>query len=148
MSGKPLEKKILIVEDELSVLKVMADLMELEGYQVVTASDGEKALELVRTNCFDFIICDVRMPQFSGKIFYQEIQNFRPSLKNRIAFVTGDVVSSDTLDWLEGAGVPYLYKPFRMNDLGRIVKESLGEIDGGENRNDTAVNARGPERLR
>jgi len=121
-------ERILIVEDEPLVLNLMAEAIGMDGYLVVTAQNGQKALGLIRKMHFDLVICDVKMPGCDGEAFYDEIQRTCPQLKERIAFVTGDVVSPRTQEFLESCGAPYLLKPFRLNDLRRIVAESLERL--------------------
>ena len=130
MARSQVRKRILIVEDEPSVLNLMAQAMGMEGYLVVTAQNGQKALALIRDMHVDFIICDVKMPDCDGEAFYDEIQRVRPQLGGRIAFMTGDTVSPRTVTFLERSGAPYLLKPFNLSDLRRVVAKSLEKNRG------------------
>jgi len=125
MERSPVRKRILIVEDEPSVLNLMAQAMGMEGYLVLTAQNGQKALAVIRDMHVDFIICDVKMPDCNGEAFYDEVQRVRPQLRERIAFMTGDTVSPQTLTFLERSGAPYLLKPFNLSDLRKLVAKSL-----------------------
>jgi len=118
-------KRILVVEDEPLVLNLVAQTMGMEGYLVLTAQNGQKALNLIRDIHVDFIICDVKMPDCDGEVFYDEVQKARPQLRGRIAFMTGDTVSPRTVSFLEKSGAPYLLKPFNLSDLRRVVAETL-----------------------
>ena len=120
-----MRKRILIVEDEPSVLNLMAQAMGMEGYLVLTAQNGQKALAVIRDMHVDFIICDVKMPDCNGEAFYDEVQRVRPQLRERIAFMTGDTVSPRTVTFLERSGAPYLLKPFNLSDLRKLVAKSL-----------------------
>ena len=59
-------KKILVVEDELNMLKGLQDNLEFEGYEVDTAEDGKKGLEMIKSNKYDLILLDVMLPHISG----------------------------------------------------------------------------------
>ena len=128
-------ERILIVEDEPSVLDLIVQVMEMEGYEVVSARNGHDALALIRETAFDFIICDVKMPDLSGEAFYEEVERGYPRLRRRIAFVTGDTFSSESIEFLDRTGAPYLLKPFNLTDLKKMVAESLERIrrQGEEN---------------
>ena len=125
MERSHVRKRILIVEDEPSVLNLMAQAMGMEGYLVLTAQNGQKALAVIRDMHVDFIICDVKMPDCNGEAFYDEVQRVRPQLRERIVFMTGDTVSPGTVRFLERSGAPYLLKPFNLSDLRKVVAESL-----------------------
>ena len=114
---------ILIVEDEPSVLSLMVRVMKMEGYHVVAARNGREAFDCVRDTVFDFIMCDIKMPDFNVEAFYGEIQKTYPQLTRHIAFVTGDSVSPQTVDFLNKTGAPYLLKPFSLFDLKKLVAD-------------------------
>lgn len=57
---------ILVVDDELSMREFLKILLEKEGFQAVTAPDGEKALKAIETQTFDLVISDIRMPGLGG----------------------------------------------------------------------------------
>lgn len=119
------KKRLLIVEDELPVLNLMIRVMKSEGYEVEGARNGQDAFDRIREKPFDLIICDVKMPDFDVEAFHEEIQREHPVLQGRIAFVTGDTASSETAEFLDKAGAPYLLKPFDLYDLKKIVNELL-----------------------
>src|SRR5262245_11660876 len=62
----PAVNRILVVEDEESLRMLLSSLLEEEGYEVVTATDGETALQMLVDSNFDLAICDVRMPKIDG----------------------------------------------------------------------------------
>ena len=61
-----MKKKILVVEDQLDMLMGLKDNLEFEGYEVITAVDGLKGLELARTEKPDLIILDIMLPKMDG----------------------------------------------------------------------------------
>ncbi len=70
---------------------------------------------------FRSIITDLRMPNASGREFYEALQRDRPELIKRIVFSTGDTVRDDTLEFLEAQGRPCLQKPFSLVELRQVL---------------------------
>jgi len=70
---------------------------------------------------FDVIITDLRMPDMSGREFYDALRRDRPELIRRIVFSTGDTVRGDTLEFLEAQGRPCLQKPFSLVELRQVL---------------------------
>jgi CheY-like chemotaxis protein len=62
----PAEKTVLVVDDDLTMREGMADLLRYQGYQVLTAADGEEALQVVRAQKPDLVVLDVVMPRLDG----------------------------------------------------------------------------------
>lgn len=117
---------VLLVEDEHALATAVEDGLVDAGLQVDYAGDGEEALARVREKTYDAIICDLKMPRLDGMSFYRAIASATPALSRRIIFVTGDVADADAGRFLEESGCRWLAKPFRLTDLLRAVRETLG----------------------
>jgi len=109
--------RILVVDDEMSIQEVFVDLLTQAGHHVDTASDVPEALSKIATGAHDLIIADMKMPNGTGLDIYTAILEMRPHLARRIIFITGDVTSDETLDFLRETGNELLLKPC---DLGEI----------------------------
>ena len=72
------------------------------------------------------MICDLKMPHLDGRAFYKALTDAGNPLQRRLIFVTGDTMSPHTLDFLESSGVPYLAKPFLVDELKQIVHQASG----------------------
>jgi CheY-like chemotaxis protein len=83
------------------------------------------ALEKLDQRIYDLILCDLRMPELDGPGLYREVEQHCPPLLQRIVFLTGDTLSSETRVFLDGADMPYLSKPFRAADVRRVVQQRL-----------------------
>jgi two-component system NtrC family sensor kinase len=118
--------RILVVEDEPTVAQLIADILSEEGHLVDTVLDSRGALDLVRTRRYDLVICDLRMPHLGGRAFYQQLAIDESPLQHRLIFVTGDTLAPRTLDFLHKCGLPYLAKPFLVEELKDIVARGLG----------------------
>ena len=117
---------ILVVEDEARLASAVIEALRDAGYIVQHAPDGEEALEKVKGEPFDLVICDLKMPRMDGQSFYRAVSAAVPTLSKRVIFVTGDVAGTDAEAFLEESGCMWLAKPFRLGDLLRAVRELLG----------------------
>jgi two-component system, NtrC family, sensor kinase len=109
--------RILIVDDEISVLDVLTLALQRKGYSVETASDGTKALARLYRNPYDVIVCDIRMPELNGPDFYWQIQEKDPDLAKRVIFTTGDMLNPATRRFIDETGNQLLAKPFGLEEL-------------------------------
>jgi CheY-like chemotaxis protein len=83
------------------------------------------ALEMLSREAFDLIISDTKMPTMDGESFYAELARVHPRLRERIIFLTGDVMSREKLEFLERTGAPYLTKPCDLDEIRRTVRRVL-----------------------
>ena len=127
VSVKPIRgARVLLVEDERSLAAVVVEALETAGLTVDHAGDGEEALARLRQNSYDVIVCDLKMPRVDGMTLYRAIAATTPALARRVIFVTGDVAGTDAERFLEDSGCRWLAKPFRLGELLRAVRETLG----------------------
>jgi two-component system, NtrC family, sensor kinase len=123
-------EKVLVVEDEPTVAQLIEDVLGEQGHTVETYLDGREGLRHALNERYDLVICDLKMPHVDGRMFYQELVRHHSPLQNRIVFITGDVLASRSMDFLESSGLPYLAKPFQVEDLTAAVSHALGELHG------------------
>jgi two-component system NtrC family sensor kinase len=116
---------ILVVEDETKLASAVVDALRDAGYIVQHAVDGVEALAKVKSEAFDLVICDLKMPRLDGKAFYRELASATPALARHVIFVTGDVAGTDAEQFLQESGCQWLAKPFRLGDLLRAVRDGL-----------------------
>lgn len=118
---------ILLIEDERSVMQFMRMALERSGYFCTAASSAAEGIKLLEKSRFRGIISDMRTPGgASGADVHEWIVSHRPELKGRLLFITGDTVNEDTMKALAGTGVPYIEKPFRVQELIAIVEKLFG----------------------
>jgi two-component system NtrC family sensor kinase len=122
----PSGTRALVVEDEVALGEAVADALKDEGFLVDRAADGEEALGLVATQPYDVIICDLKMPKLDGPAFFRKLSLAMPQLARRVVFMTGDVAGTEAEQFLEESGCRWVAKPFRLRDLVRVAKETLG----------------------
>jgi signal transduction histidine kinase len=116
---------VLVVEDEAPLAAAVTDALRDAGYVVDHAADGEEALDRVKDQSFDLVVCDLKMPRVDGQSFYRSLAEAAPGLATRVLFVTGDVAGTDAETFLKESGCRWLEKPFRLGDLLRAVREEL-----------------------
>ena len=118
--------RVLLVDDEFSIRTAMRRYFSRRGWSVTEAPDGASAQRLLDPsagNVFDVVICDLRMPRFSGSDLYRWLARNRPEAVERLVFSSGDVISPEAATFLGQAHRPVLPKPFDLGELGRIVDE-------------------------
>jgi two-component system NtrC family sensor kinase len=118
-------ERILVIEDEPAVASLIADVLREQGHQVDVALDSREGMALMAGKSYALVLCDLRMPHLSGRDLFEESRRRHHSLCRRFVFVTGDVLSSDTAQFLKSSGVPYLAKPFLIGELKAIVQQAL-----------------------
>jgi signal transduction histidine kinase/CheY-like chemotaxis protein len=117
--------RVLVVEDEPTVARLIADVLEDEGMQVEVLLDGREALQRAARQTFDLVICDMKMPGLDGQHFYKFLKRSGNPLRERFLFVTGDIVAAQTREFLERNRVPHVAKPFLVEELTEKVRGVL-----------------------
>jgi signal transduction histidine kinase len=117
MVTHPSELQVLIVDDEPMIRQVLSRMIEDKGYKTETADNAGKAIEMIQNHYFDVILADVRMPGMNGYEFYDRVKEIKEQLANRIIFVTGDVLNTETTEFIENNNVLFLAKPFSQDKL-------------------------------
>ena len=116
-----MNEKIMVVDDDKDIREVIQVLLSSEGYEVIEASNGREALELVDDDT-DLIILDVMMPEMNG---YQACVLLREKTNAPILFLTAKGQDSDKTLGFSSGGDDYLTKPFSYNELNGRVKALL-----------------------
>ena len=117
--------RILVVEDESTVAQLIVDVLREEGHQVEAAADSQDGLTRISRNRYDLVICDLRMPRLDGPGFYEALVSAGSRMQSRILFITGDTLAPRTLEFLEPRSLPYLAKPFLVEELMLAVNRML-----------------------
>ena len=121
---------LLLIEDERSVLDFIRTALERNGYALRTASSAAEGIRALEAGRFGGIISDMRTPGgASGADVHAWIVANRPELKERMLFITGDTVNENTMKALQSTGVPYIEKPFRVQELINTVERIFGKAE-------------------
>jgi len=119
--------RILVVDDEPIILELLTEVLSKEGHEVETMDSGNDALERLRSEDYDVILLDIKLPGMSGIEIYKQLQKRATSLARRVVFITGDVMSRDTTVFLSGTSAPYIAKPFDTEQLKKKIDRILTE---------------------
>jgi len=122
-------QRILVVDDEPVVAHLIADALRQQGHAVQVHTDSRRALATACREPFQLIICDIRMPELDGPGFHRLLTQRQPGLARRVLFTTGDTLARETLDFLEHARLPYLAKPFHVEELRSVVTDLLQDLE-------------------
>ncbi len=122
-SGAP--ARILVVDDDPLIIRLIMDTLNVEGYEVDSAENGVAALEKVRHARFDLILSDLHMPQLDGVGLYRALTERTDRPLTKFIFLTGSVGSSELHRFLNETGLPLLRKPLNLAELQRVVREAL-----------------------
>jgi CheY-like chemotaxis protein len=112
---------ILVIDDEPTIRKTVGRLLERAGYRVRSAATGAEALDLVRGEHFDAVICDLHLAGISGASLCEQIWLAAPELAGHLIVSSGDLTGEGVDQLVERAGVPPISKPFTGADLLRAV---------------------------
>ena len=119
--------KGLVIDDDLNIVNMISTYLEDQGCEISTATDMKMALNILEALTsieeFDFIICDIKMPEVSGIDFYHIVEKKWPVLKNRIIFSTGDILCDATRAFIASALNPCIEKPFNFIDLKEVINK-------------------------
>jgi len=128
-SEGPVAKLILIVEDDLDVSRLLAEILEAEGYRTATAANGCEALNHLRKNSHypDLILLDMMMPVMDGWKFREEQQKLPALASIPVVTVTADGDARGKAASIQAAG--YLSKPLQIDSLLDEVERICGLPD-------------------
>ena len=116
------KKKILVVDDDPAILRLLSTNLKARGYKVITATDGEEALETVQKDFIDLIILDIMMPKVDGVQVCRRIREWS-DIPIIILSARGD--EKDKVKCLELGADDYLTKPFGIAELMARVKTAF-----------------------
>lgn len=113
----PRKKCVLIVDDDLELSAIYRHLLETFNYEVRTAANGAEALTQLLRRDVDAIICDLRMSELEGDLFYNALERAKPHLCNRFIFLTGVADDPKYHSFLSQVKSPVLHKPVHPEQL-------------------------------
>jgi two-component system response regulator PilR (NtrC family) len=115
--------RVLLVDDEPSILSVLTALLKAEGYDVVPALGGEKARDLMRSESFDLMISDIRMNPVNGMELMRQAHDERPQMPVIMLTAFGSVETA--IEALKLGAFDYVTKPFKVDELLITVRRAL-----------------------
>lgn len=119
------KKKILLADDEPDILIILKRYLELEGYDVTTASNGKEAIEKIRSNIFDLLMLDVMMPAING---WEVCKKIREDIRTKdvpVIILTARSQNVDALMSFECGADEYVTKPFDYPSMSITIKKLI-----------------------
>ncbi|HCN78944.1 MAG TPA: hypothetical protein DIT13_17345 [Verrucomicrobiales bacterium] len=121
----PMPRKILIIEDQATMRRNVALMLQLEGHTALTAANGIEGIETARRERPDLILCDVMMPEMDGHAVLRALHEDETLRGTPFVFLTAKGDKSDVSEGLGLGADSYLTKPVSREDLLSTVNEHL-----------------------
>jgi two-component system response regulator AtoC len=115
--------KILVVDDELNMRLVLKALLNKEGYEVVTASDGLEALKVLKIDDVNVIVTDLKMPRLDGLGLLERVIREYPSTP--VIMITAHGTIATAVDALKKGAFDYITKPFEKDELKSVIHKAI-----------------------
>ncbi len=131
MENKPAEAKkrhVLIVEDEVELALSFKELLEAHGFSVHTAPTGVIALKHIQNKEVDAVICDLKLPQLEGDMFYVTVEKTKPEVCDRFIFVTGMADNPKFQPFINKMKGRVLFKPVRVEQVLEALNELFARV--------------------
>jgi len=116
-------KRILIVEDEVNSLKVLSAALKKEKYEVHTATSGEDALELMKSEEVDLILSDYKLPGITGEDLLDRVKELRPEMP--VVLITAYGTIERAVNAMRKGAYTYLTKPVNLSILVNVLRDAL-----------------------
>src|SRR5579871_1228934 len=115
--------KVLLIEDDPGIVVTLRRLLSEEGHQVEIETRGDNGLERARTQSFDVVITDMKLPGLNGLELVRELHQARPLLP--IILVTAHGTTETAIEATKSGAYDYLVKPFEMPELIELVEQAV-----------------------
>jgi len=115
--------RILVVDDDESVRKVLSLILEEEGYVVDTAENGKEAIEKSESKCYNLALIDIRLPDMKGTKLLTAMKETTPKMAKII--ITGYPTLKNAIETVNKGADAYILKPFNMDNILETIKEQL-----------------------
>jgi DNA-binding NtrC family response regulator len=119
--------KLLIADDEKNISEGLRMILEEEGYETETATDGDAAWELVKTGEFALVLADLRMPGLDGLELFARMR--ANSIDTEIIVITGDNTAAPAVEAMRNGAYDYMTKPLEVERLKALIPKALDKYD-------------------
>jgi len=120
-----MDKKILVVDDDIESSKIIGEVLSKEGYSAIISTNGKEAIDTGKKTFFDVVITDIRMTGINGLEVLRNFKQFSP--KTRVIVMTAFASLDTAIKAMEAGAFDYISKPFRIEQILTTVKEALNQ---------------------
>ena len=120
---------VLVIDDEPGFASGLARVLRRAGCTVDIVANGRLALQQLQAQCYDVVLCDLRMPGLDGPDFYALLSRQHATLRQRVIFLTGDTLGADSTAFLEQSGQPWVYKPCSAAAIRNAIQQLLHAVE-------------------
>jgi len=113
--------RLLIIDDEDAITRSMERLLRRD-HVVRALPSARQALELVQRERFDLILCDLHMPDFTGREFWEQVHELMPGQDHHIAFMTAGILNSGMMEFTRTVSCPVVEKPLLPEDVDQLLR--------------------------
>ena len=120
------DMKILMADDDQGTREVLEDFLKKRGYYIKTAKDGLEALKKARSEKFDIVVADLKMPGAGGIDVLKSCKQLDPDIL--VILITGYASLETTLTAIKEGAYDYITKPFRLEEMEIIIKNAAERV--------------------
>lgn len=120
-------KKVLLIEDDLSLRENTSELLELSGYEVVTASNGKLGVEVAKKQMPHIIVCDIMMPEMDGYGVLRELSSYEGTKHIPFIFLSAKTEHKEIRKGMDLGADDYITKPFEEEELMSAIESRLAK---------------------
>jgi len=115
-------KHILIIDDEENLRHMLSVMLTRQGYQVDSAANGVEGLDIVRNRVYDFILCDIRMPEMDGKAFLMKA--LQEHVTSPIIMMSAYGTVDTAVECMKKGAYDFISKPFKKDEIVMVLKKA------------------------
>ena len=115
--------KILIVDDEINMRLVLTTMLKKEGYEVASASDGQEALQILKSGRIAAVVTDLKMPNIDGMELLNHITSQHPVIP--VIMITAHGTVATAVEALKKGALDYITKPFEIDELKNVISKAI-----------------------
>lgn len=126
LNSTVLMKRVLVIEDDLTILENTVEILELNNFQPIAAANGVEGVIAAKAQLPDLILCDIQMPQLNGYGVIKELKANPATARIPFIFLSASVEKNEIRLGLDLGADLYLKKPFGLEELLEAIEKLLG----------------------
>ncbi len=118
-----MKKSILIIDDDHFIINLLENYLKREGYKIFTLGKGKPALQLMREETIDLVLCDIRLPDINGAELLTQIKHASPNIP--VIMMTAYAEIRTAVETIKSGAYDYVTKPIYPEEISTIIKKAL-----------------------